>query len=233
MRIASKSFKIKPADGEAFLTSAINATPSSRRNAPAKSRKSLRFTATCFSFPACERSFATSSFFSATIVSRIFTLFFICHTLLARAWLAGLEPDTDKWMNISVHDALHVTGLMAGAQVLDHLVRLKDVTADLIAPGHRAFLPVVFFHRGALLVLFLFVEARLQHRHRQLTVLVLAALVLALDHDAGRQVRHTNRCLNLVHILSALAAGPECVHLHVFHLDFDFDRSSQLRDHIH
>src|ERR1035441_4137357 len=131
MQIASKSFRITPADGDAFLTSAISAPPSSRRNAPTKSRKSLRAAAARFNSPVWGRNFATSSFFSATIVSRIFTLFFICHTLLARAWLAGLEPDTDKWMNIAVHDALHIAGLMAGAQVLDHLVWLKDVTADL------------------------------------------------------------------------------------------------------
>src|ERR1039458_7866740 len=197
MRIASKSFKIKPADGEAFLTSAISATPSSRRNAPAKSRKSLRAAAARFNSPVWGRSFATSSFFSATIVSRIFTLLFIRHALLAVARLAGFEPGADEGLQISVHHTLHVAGLMAGAQVLDHLVGLEHVAADLVAPRHRALLTVVFFHRSTLLVLFLFVEARLQHRHRQLTVLVLAPLVLALDHDAGRQVRHPDGRLNL------------------------------------
>src|SRR5208283_6063251 len=98
----------------------MSATPLSRCSAPAKSQNSFRAAAACFNFPACGRSFATSSFFSATILSRIFIrerLLLVRHALLPGARLARLKPRTDKRMDVTVHHALHITGLVARAQV--------------------------------------------------------------------------------------------------------------------
>jgi len=37
-------------------------------------------------------------------------------------------------IEIAIHDALNVAGFDAGAQVLDHPIRLEDVAANLVAP---------------------------------------------------------------------------------------------------
>src|SRR5579862_4769805 len=87
-------------------------------------------------------------------------LLFIRHALLPCPRLAGLQPRADESMYVTVHHALHVGGLVAGAQVFDHLVRLEHVTADLVAPRHGALLTVILFHRGALLILLLLIETR-------------------------------------------------------------------------
>src|SRR5437879_2873784 len=117
---------------------------------------------------------ATSSRLVATIFSRM--LVFIRHGLLACARLAGFEPGADEWVEVAVHHALDVAGLMAGTQIFHHLVWLEDVAANLVAPGDCAFLAVILFLRSALLVLNLLEETRLQHLDRQFPVLVLAAL---------------------------------------------------------
>jgi len=51
------------------------------------------------------------------------------------------------------------------------------------------------------------VELGVQHPHGQLAVAVLAALVLALHDDAGRDVRDTHCAAGLVDVLTAGAAG--------------------------
>ena len=52
-------------------------------------------------------------------------------------------------------------------------------------------------------------------------VLVLRAVVLALDHDAGRQVRDAHRRFGLVDVLAAGAAGAERVDAQVGRVDLD------------
>ncbi len=69
-----------------------------------------------------------------------------------------------------------VARLLAGAVVLDHLVGLEDVAADLVAPGDVALLAVLTLHLGFLLVLLDLVELGLEHRHGLAAVLALAAL---------------------------------------------------------
>src|ERR671911_2553481 len=44
---------------------------------------------------------------------------------------AALEVGVDKNVDVAVEDAFHVAGLHAGAQVLNHLVGVEDVRADL------------------------------------------------------------------------------------------------------
>jgi hypothetical protein len=55
-------------------------------------------------------------------------------------------------------------------------------------------------------------------------VAVLAAAVLALHHDAGRDVRQPHRRVGLVDVLAAGAAGAEGVGAHVGRVDLDLDR---------
>jgi hypothetical protein len=61
--------------------------------------------------------------------------------------------------------------------------------------------------RGRLLAALRIQQACPQQAQRTRLVLVLAALVLALDHDAGRQVGDADRRLGLVDVLAAGAGG--------------------------
>ena len=56
----------------------------------------------------------------------------------------------------AVEDGLGVGGLVIGAVVLDHLVGLEDVGADLVAPGDFALFAVDF---GEFVVTFLLFES--------------------------------------------------------------------------
>src|SRR5262245_37688016 len=98
---------------------------------------------------------------------------------------------------------------MAGACVFDALVGVEKVVADLRAEagfGLRAVL-------GSLLSFLLFFlqasQARTEHLAGQRSVLMLAALVLALDDDAGRHVRQADGACRFVDVLAAGAAGGE------------------------
>src|ERR671911_398060 len=100
---------------------------------------------------------------------------------------AALEVGVDKNVDVAVEDAFHVAGLHAGAQVLNHLIGVEDVRADL---GPEADV-------------------------RFLAALLLTALVLTLRDDSRRQVRNTNRRVCLVDVLSAGSRGPVRVDLKV------------------
>ena len=87
--------------------------------------------------------------------------------------------------------------------VLHHLVRLKDVAANLAAEGDVALLAADLLQLRLLLLHLQIVEPRLQHLHRARAVLVLRALVLARDHDAGRDVRDADGGVGDVDMLAA------------------------------
>ena len=76
-------------------------------------------------------------------------------------------------------------------------------------------------------------QPRLEHPHRQLLVLVLGALVLALDHDARRQVGQADRGVGLVDVLAAGALGAVGVDAQVVVGDLaDLDVVVDLRQHL-
>ena len=87
----------------------------------------------------------------------------------------------------------------------------KVVGADALA--ERSPLPISDLRVAACLLCcslhLLVVDARGQHGHRLRLVLVLRAIVLALDHDAGRQVRDAHRGIGLVDVLAAGAGRAE------------------------
>src|SRR5271165_3855433 len=96
-------------------------------------------------------------------------------------------------VKVAVQHCRRIAALDAGAKVLHQLVRRQNVAADLMAPadvclgilGRRR-------HRLPLLQLGL-VEPCLQHRHRGGAVAVLAAIGLAGDDDAARQMGDADR----------------------------------------
>src|SRR5215207_6542395 len=64
-------------------------------------------------------------------------------------------------------------------------------------------------------------EPRPQDAHRDLAVLVLAPLVLALHHEAGREVRDPDRRVGLVYVLPASPRGPVRIDLQVLLVNLD------------
>src|SRR5579872_1494679 len=60
---------------------------------------------------------------------------------------------------------------------------------------------------------------------------MLAALGLALDHDAGGQVCKPHGRLDLVDVLSAMASRPKRVNFEIFGPNVDFDAVVNLRNH--
>ena len=83
----------------------------------------------------------------------------------------------------------------------------------------------------ALVLLFLLrrQQPRLQQRHRARAVLVLRALVLALDDDARRHVRDADRRIGLVDVLAARARGAVRVDAQVRGIDVDLVDFVELR----
>ncbi len=106
----------------------------------------------------------------------------------------GLEQVClDEGIDPPVQDRIHVPGLDPGAVILHQLVRSQDVGADLAPPGDLLLLPAEPIQLLFLLLPGPLVQAGPQHLHGHGPVLVLGALVLARDHDPGRQVGDADR----------------------------------------
>mmetsp|Transcript_53742 Transcript_53742/g.126656 ORF Transcript_53742/g.126656 Transcript_53742/m.126656 type:complete len:295 (+) Transcript_53742:1791-2675(+) len=73
------------------------------------------------------------------------------------------------------------------------------------------------------------VQPRAQAAPGDVAVAVLAAAVLALHDDAGRDVRQAHRRVGLVDVLAAGAAGAEGVGTHIGRVDVDLDRVVHFR----
>src|SRR5438105_10227761 len=84
-----------------------------------------------------------------------------------------LQVRADRIVEIAFEHARGVTGLIAGAVVLHHLVRVEDIAADLVAPAGAH---VLAFDLRLLLSVareFTFNEPRFEDAHRRLAVAVL------------------------------------------------------------
>src|SRR5579863_1944696 len=110
----------------------------------------------------------------------------------------------DEVVDVALEHRLGLRGLVARARVLHHLVGVKDVVADLRAPGAAAVAPEVIQFPGLLLAAAL-KQLGLQDRHRGGAVLNLGPLVLAGDDDAGRQVGDPDRGVGGVNALTTWA----------------------------
>jgi len=132
----------------------------------------------------------------------------------------------------AVEDGVHVARLLAGPVVLDHLVGLEDVGADLVAPGDPSLL-IVGLGGGRLpfgdLAL---VEFGFEHLEGGGPIPMLAPVALALDHDARGQVANADGRVGLVDVLTTRAAGAVRVHMQVFVPQLDLDLFVKDRGHI-
>ena len=95
----------------------------------------------------------------------------------------------DKSVEIAVENGIDIAHLKAGSMILYHLIRLEDIAAYLASPGNLALCAVEL---GDLSVAFLLLEdiqSRFEDLHGLSAVLVLAALILALDNEAAWLMR--------------------------------------------
>src|SRR5258705_2889653 len=134
----------------------------------------------------------------------------------------------DERVEIAVEHAVDVADLHLGAMVLDHLVRLQHVAANLAAEADFLLRPRNLLQPRGLLLRPEVVESRPQDLHRLRAVLVLRPLVLARDDDAGRQVRDADRGVGDVDVLAAGAARPVRVDAQILLVDLDVDVLLQL-----
>ena len=104
------------------------------------------------------------------------------------------------------------------------------VGANLAAEADFGLGGVELAHGVAALLEFQFVELRAQNLHGDFAVLVLAALVLALHDDAGREVGDAHGGFDFVDVLAAVAAGAKGVDAQIVGLDVDFDAIVNFRD---
>ena len=113
-----------------------------------------------------------------------------------------------------------------GAQVLDQLIGLQHVGADLVAPADFGLGGIGGVGlRFALLQLGL-VQPRLQLLHRRGAVLVLGALVLAGDDDPGGNMGDPDRAVGRVDVLPACARRAIGVDPQIGFVDLDSMSSS-------
>src|SRR4051812_2652917 len=136
---------------------------------------------------------------------------------------ALLERGLDEGVEVAVQHLLGVGDLDVGAQVLDAAL-VQHVAADLVAPadvGLVVFQLLLRFHALAHLEV---VQPRAQALPRDVAVAVLAAAVLALHDDVGRDVRQAHRRIGLVDVLATRARSTVGVHAHVGRVDVDLDR---------
>src|SRR5437870_2485069 len=82
---------------------------------------------------------------------------------------APADARFDEVVDLAVEDGLRVADLVAGPQVLHHLVRVQDIAAHLVSPAVAAVLESV--HRRLLLLAAPRKELGLEHRHRAGAVL--------------------------------------------------------------
>src|ERR1700704_4470539 len=119
---------------------------------------------------------------------------------------ALLEARGDEIVDIAVEHPLRVAFLHAGAQVLDARL-VEHVAADLVPPLDVGLGGFELVAVGLELAQLQLVQARFQHRHGFRAVAVLRAIILALYHDARRQMRDAHRRVGLVDVL---ASGSRC-----------------------
>ena len=76
-----------------------------------------------------------------------------------------------------------------------------------MAPTHIGFCVFHLLLLGHPVTHFEFKQARLQHLHGLSAVAMLRAIVLALHHDVGGDVRNTNSRIGFVNVLTTCTAG--------------------------
>src|ERR671913_1160386 len=134
-----------------------------------------------------------------------------------------LELGLHEGVQVAVQDGARAGRLVPGPEVLDHLVRVQDVGADLVAPARGHMLAAQPTELLLALLQLELEEPGLEHPDRELTVLGRGTLVLAGDHDARGQVGQADRRFGLLDVLSTGARAAERVHPDLVPVELDLD----------
>src|SRR6266542_1006975 len=135
----------------------------------------------------------------------------------------ALEEGLDEWIEAAIHHGFDIADFNAGAVVLDDLVRVERVAADLAAEGDVLLLAREVGQLLLLLLLVELVETCLEDAHGRVTVPELGALVLAGHHDPAWQVGDAYRRVGRVDALPARTRRTVHVDADVLLLDHHFD----------
>ena len=134
-----------------------------------------------------------------------------------------LEISVDEAVYVAVHNGVDVAVFKACAVILGEGVGHEDIGADLAAPANLFLVALDILYLVEMLALFYLEELRFEHPHGDLAVLMLAALDLAGDDDAGRDMRYTHGGRGLVDLLTARAARAVGVDFKIVGIYFNFD----------
>src|SRR5487761_674519 len=133
------------------------------------------------------------------------------------------QPSVDEGIKVAIEDAIDVADLDLSAQVLDHLVRLHHIGADLAT---EVYVELGVFNLAgfdATLGQLVLIQTGAKNLHRYGTVFMLRALVLALNDDVGRQMHDAHGRIGHIYMLSAAATGAEGINPQIILADVDFD----------
>src|SRR5690242_5193407 len=142
---------------------------------------------------------------------------------------AEYQVGVNQRIEPAIEDAVHIADGQLGAMVLDHAVWGQHITADLAAEVDVELRSLRLTRLLALFFQLEFVEPRAQLLHGSVAVLVLRTLVLALNHDAGGEVRDAHRRIGHIDVLAAGAAGAERIDAEIVRLNIDLDFVVDLR----
>src|SRR5437764_941485 len=135
----------------------------------------------------------------------------------------------DERVEVAVQHGLDVADLEPRPVVLDQLIGLKRVRADLAAERDLLLLAGELRELLTLLLLSELEQARLEDPHRRVAVPELGALVLALDDDPRREVRDAHGGVGGVDPLPARSRRPEDVHADLVLAHAHLDVVTELR----
>ncbi len=119
--------------------------------------------------------------------------------------VAAFQIILHERIQVAIQDGLGVADLKIGAVILDHLVGMQNIGADLTPPLGFSVFPA---QHGAFLLFFgafQFDEASAQDAHGELAVLRLGAFILARHHDPCGNMSQPNRSGVLLDVLPARA----------------------------
>ena len=100
---------------------------------------------------------------------------------------------------------------------------IQNIGTNLASPADVGFVVFQRLRHGAAFLQFQFVQLCLQLFHALVAILVLAAITLALHHNAGWHVGDSHRGICAVDVLATGTAGTIGVDAQIRGIDVDFD----------
>ena len=116
------------------------------------------------------------------------------------------QEDFHEIIKVTVQDSLSIRSLMTGTQVLDHLVRMKDIASDLRSPFDLLLLPLKLCLLLLTLLQLYIIQTRFQDTEGILSVIKLRTFLSVFKDNTARDMSYSYSGLHLVDILSSCTA---------------------------